>query len=640
MKKLLLFLAIMFLATGYMMAQMVEDFEVIGYNIMLGGADDESSLTVIQNPDMSGINMSYYVVEFKRDKDGVPWGGFWSALAQAVDMTDNKYVHVKVWKPRISPIRFKLEGGAAGTTEVESMNPQTTVNAWEDIVFDFSSVTGTYPTIVFMPDFEDPVTLTEDIVIYFDDIMINNDPTPNSDPVYMIENNEFIAFNLMLGDTADHSTIGVVPNPDQSGINESWYVVQFNRDKDGVPWGGFWSALANPVDVTDNKYVHVKVWKPRISPIKFKLEGGSAGTLEVFSMNEQTVTNGWEDMVFDFSSVTGTYPTIVFMPDFEEPVTLTEDIVIYFDDILVNNDPNPITPIIPFNVSMNVDMHGSGLAGEQIFLSGDFGGDYGSWNEPGTNANNELLDLDGDSIYTLDMSLMEGSYQFKFFKGSGWDGGEWAGDPNRQVVIGGDVTLTYHWAMTPVAVSLNVDMHGSGLAVDEPVYIAGDFGGTYGGWNEPGTNANNELMDDNADSVYTIDMMLEPGTYHFKFFKSAGWDGGEWAGDPNREIIITADTSATYFWGVLPGHEGFGENPLAANVQVYPVPYKDYVSINTSVALKAIVVSTVIGEQVVRMDNPNTGVTTISTSELASGLYFVTFYPENGRPYTIKTLKY
>ena len=80
------------------------------------------------------------------------------------------------------------------------MTPQTSTGVWEDMVFDFSSKTGTYPTISFMPDFEDPLTLTNDIVIYFDDIMVNNDPTPNSAAVDVIEDYEIIPLNVMLGD--------------------------------------------------------------------------------------------------------------------------------------------------------------------------------------------------------------------------------------------------------------------------------------------------------------------------------------------------------------------------------------------------------------------------------------------------------
>ncbi len=343
MKKNLLIFIMMLTMVGFMNAQVVSDFEVIQMNLMLGGAEDLSTMTVVPNPDPTGINTSLWVVKFVRDKDGVPWGGFWSALPEPVDVTVNKYVHVKVWKPRISPLHFKLEGGAAGTLEIPSMTPQTSIGEWEDIVFDFTSKTGTYPVISFMPDFEDPLALTDDIVIYFDDIMVNNDPTPNSAAAYVIEDYEIIPLNLMLGGAEDLSTMTLIPNPDPTGINSSNWVVQYLRDKDGVPWGGFWSPTG--VDVTTNQYMHVKVWKPRISPIKFKIEGGAAGNLETLSMSPQTSTDMWEDMVFDFTSKTGPYPTISLMPDFEDPLALTEDIIIYFDDIILNNDPNPITGI-------------------------------------------------------------------------------------------------------------------------------------------------------------------------------------------------------------------------------------------------------------------------------------------------------
>jgi hypothetical protein len=359
MKKNLLITMILLAMAGFLNAQVVSNFEVIKMNLMTGDPlTDLSTMTVVPNPDATGINTSAWVVKFVRDKDGVPWGGFWSALATQVDVTVNKYVHVKVWKPRISPIKFKLEGGAAGTLEAPSMNPQATTGAWEDIVFDFTSKTGTYPVIAFMPDFEDPLTLTGDIALYFDDIMVNNDPAPNSAAAYVIEDYEIMPLNLMTGDPlVDLSTMTVVPNPDASGINTSNYVVEFFRDKDGVPWGGFWSAT--PVDVTTNKYMHVKVWKPRISPIKFKIEGGAAGTIEAPSMNPQTKIGEWEDIVFDFSAKTGPYPVVAFMPDFEDPLVLTDNITLYFDDIILNNDPSPLVGIAPVSKDNKVSVYPS-----------------------------------------------------------------------------------------------------------------------------------------------------------------------------------------------------------------------------------------------------------------------------------------
>jgi hypothetical protein len=209
------------------------------------------------------------------------------------------------------------------------------------------------------------------------------------------------------------------------------------------PGEGSGQLYPHQFDVTVNKYVHVKVWKPRISPLKFKIEGGAAGTLETPSMFPQNSTGVWEDIVFDFTSKTGTYPIIAFMPDFEDPMTLNDDIIIYFDNIEVNIITTPIVEVV-----LNVDMHGSGLtAGQPVYFSGDFGGIYASWAQPGTNAANEMIDSDSDSVYSSTMQLPNGIYHFKFFKGAGWDGGEWSGDPNRSATINGNATLTYKWGV-------------------------------------------------------------------------------------------------------------------------------------------------------------------------------------------------
>jgi hypothetical protein len=346
MKKFTLLLSMLFALTCVANTHMVENFEHIRLNIMLGGENDNSNFTVVPNPDQGEANPSSHVVKYERSQHGVPWGGFWSILPEPMDLTENKYVHVRVWKPRISPLRFKVEGGSSPNLEILSMEPQTLVGEWEDIVFDFSSVTGPWNVIAFMPDFEDPLTLNEDIVIYFDYIMVNNDPTPGSAAVYVVEDFDHIPLNLMLGGENDNSTMTVVPNPAPDEINASDYVVKYERSQFGVPWGGFWSILPVPLDLTELKYVYVKVWKPRISPLRFKVEGGPSANLEIPSMQPQTLTGQWQEIVFDFSEKTGLWNVIAFMPDFEDPLTLTEDIVIYFDDIRTGEHPNVSVPSI------------------------------------------------------------------------------------------------------------------------------------------------------------------------------------------------------------------------------------------------------------------------------------------------------
>ena len=157
-------------------AQIVENYEgtPITMNIVSGGAADLSTLTVINNPFKTGINTSNTVCNLLRDKDGLPGVGFWAT--KTVDLTTNKYIHVKVYKTRITQVKFKVEDGLGGVLEMTSINPQTKINQWEDLVFDFSSLTGNYTKISLMPDFIDPVGLAADINIYFDDIIVNSNP--------------------------------------------------------------------------------------------------------------------------------------------------------------------------------------------------------------------------------------------------------------------------------------------------------------------------------------------------------------------------------------------------------------------------------------------------------------------------------
>ncbi len=171
---IILYFSMIFVQVAY--SQVIENYEgtSITMNVLNGGASDLSTLTVISNPFKTGINTSNKVCKLLRDKDGIPDTGFWST--KTIDLTSNKYIHVKVYKTRITTVKFKVEDGLGGILEMASINPPTKVNQWEDLVFDFSSLTGNYTKISFMPDVIDPVGLGADINIYFDDIIINNNP--------------------------------------------------------------------------------------------------------------------------------------------------------------------------------------------------------------------------------------------------------------------------------------------------------------------------------------------------------------------------------------------------------------------------------------------------------------------------------
>jgi hypothetical protein len=147
----------------------------------------------------------------------------------------------------------------------------------------------------------------------------------------------------------DDPTFTVIANPHKTGINTSDKVVEFVAKTTDKNW-----ALAHSegigeftFDATNNS-VKIKVYKPTISDVAIKFEGTSpAKELKVAN----TLTNQWEELTFDFSSVNGnTYNKIVVIPDFVAPYVTGEDRAqnntMYLDDIvapdgLVSSDPAP-----------------------------------------------------------------------------------------------------------------------------------------------------------------------------------------------------------------------------------------------------------------------------------------------------------
>ncbi len=149
-----------------------------------GDAGSAADVTIVNNPNTSGVNSSTKVARYLRRTD--PSAAAFAAMLTGVadpdpDFTTNKYVHVKVLKTKLSPVKFKIEGGPGGNFELASTQPYATAGVWQDMVFHFPDATGSYPTIILFPDFEDPLTFNSgDQIIYFDEIYINNNPTPDS----------------------------------------------------------------------------------------------------------------------------------------------------------------------------------------------------------------------------------------------------------------------------------------------------------------------------------------------------------------------------------------------------------------------------------------------------------------------------
>ena len=136
--------------------------------------DTQPGVEIVSNPASSGINTSAKVAKFTSLKNGKPYAGFESKHgtdfpAMKLSMS-NAVVKIMVYKSVISNVGIKFaapDGGSTGEIKV----PNTKINQWEELTFDFSGVIGgvndNIDQIILVPDFG---VRDQDNVSYVDNI--------------------------------------------------------------------------------------------------------------------------------------------------------------------------------------------------------------------------------------------------------------------------------------------------------------------------------------------------------------------------------------------------------------------------------------------------------------------------------------
>lgn len=186
MKKFLFLFFLFVIALPTIGQNIPVDFEISG-----NGADwvwtvfeNESNpeLEIIENPDPSGINPSPTVAKFTALQGGQPFAGCETLHGAGVGsfMIDesNSIIRIMVWKSVISDVGIKLvrfDNWSLGEIKI----PNTKINEWEQIEFDFSAHIGNpYDQIVIFPDFNNRQS---DNIIYFDEIYGEVEMTTSTD---------------------------------------------------------------------------------------------------------------------------------------------------------------------------------------------------------------------------------------------------------------------------------------------------------------------------------------------------------------------------------------------------------------------------------------------------------------------------
>jgi hypothetical protein len=293
MKKTVLFLA-MFVLCGSLFAQYYyADFEDGGtgseWSWTVGNNADNPELEFIDNPVSGGINTTPKVAQFTARAGGQSW-----ALCYTSDIQDfafnaeNSTVKIMVNKPIISNVGIKFEGSAA---PMEILIPNTMINQWEEITFDFSGAIGnSYNLMVIIPDFADR---PQDNVIYFDNIQlpsgnVNPDPEPTvAAPTPEVPSGDVIS--LFSNAYTDVTVDGWSTDWDQAFVED----IQIEGNDTKLYTNLTYAAITfetETIDASGMDFFHMDIWTPNdtSAPAVFNVKLVDYGPDGVFDGGDDT----------------------------------------------------------------------------------------------------------------------------------------------------------------------------------------------------------------------------------------------------------------------------------------------------------------------------------------------------------------
>lgn len=316
--------------------------------------------------------------------------------------------------------------------------------------------------------------------------------------------------------SAAHTYSTAIPDPGQNG----WLVTPAIQLPAGMAISlSFWSYNFFPTFYTGN---FVLVSTGSANPT-------SGDFTQIWTAS--SVTASWEETVLSLNAYAGQTVYIAFR------YTGYDGHDWYLDDI--NITATPILYPVTFNVDVTT-IEGFQHGVDNIYLAGDFPG--ATWNEPGTNP--DLLMLPGavTDTYTLTLNLPAGNYQYKHFRNAGWGGGEWPGDPNRNITVSGAIAICNVFGGSPGWVNLDrpaaptISEGGSVMVygqiwVNNYTWPAGQAAGLTAwvgvssdntdpsGWSESNWTeaAFDAQVGDNDEFAASIGSTLGVGTYYYAF---------------------------------------------------------------------------------------------------------------------------
>ena len=241
--------------------------------------DIQPPLEIVSNPNPSGLNLSNKVAKFTAMQNGMPWAGcetqHGSDIGTFTLNATNCVVKMMVYKPIISNVGIKY-ATASGASTGEILVPNTLINQWEELTFDFSNVVGLPATtnvdqLIIFPDF---ATRNTDHICYFDNIKFQTQGPPLAEPLTAAPDPTFSAQNV----------ISMFSNPYTNVQVDTWQTpwsqgtltdIQINGNDtklyNNLNFVGIETTGNNILDVSGMSHLYFNAWTANMTSLKVKL---------------------------------------------------------------------------------------------------------------------------------------------------------------------------------------------------------------------------------------------------------------------------------------------------------------------------------------------------------------------------------
>ena len=314
-------------AASGVVTSMIQDFEGAEPTFTVFG--NIAPIEVIANPDQSGANTTNTVAKLTKTAGSEVWAGAFFETATPIDLASYGKINVKTWSPNVgAQVKLKLENADASTTFEVDLNT-TVANQWENLLYDFSAAPiADYTRIVIFFDFGNA---GDDSIYYYDEIELVNDTGGSGSLGFQDFEGDAPAFTVF----GNIAAIEVIANPDATGVNTTATVAKLTKTAGSEVWAGSFFEVDTALDLNTYSKISVKTWSPNLgAQVKLKLENADASVTHEIDLNT-TVTNAWEELVYDFSGAPAAdYTRVVIFFDFGNA---GDDSIYYYDEFALTN---------------------------------------------------------------------------------------------------------------------------------------------------------------------------------------------------------------------------------------------------------------------------------------------------------------